>query len=146
MMATRLVDAEIESWGKYGEVLRSFILQRAAPGMPGGLEYPGPTREEVAFEGVIPRLSDEIRGREFNLGRFQPAQDYFRDHPGILDEIGLDNAQTSQILNFVNGERSILTIRNRVAARTGSLLPVNRVARYLEILEEIGWVRLERPR
>ncbi len=143
--ASRQVDAELESWSQYGEALRGFILQRAAPGVPGGFDLPGPTREELAFDAVIPRLSDEVRGQEFNMGRFQPAQDYFQEHSGILDEIGLDNAQTSQILNYINGERSILTIRNRVVARTGSPLSVSTVARYLEILEEIGWVRLERP-
>jgi hypothetical protein len=142
-----MVDTEIESWSRYGDALRNFILRRAAPGLPEGLDLPGPTAEELAFHEVVPHLSDEVRGREFNMGRFAPAQEYFRAHPGSLEELGLGNDETSQILNYVNGERSILTIRNRVMARTGSSsLTASRVARYLEILEEIGWVRLERTR
>jgi hypothetical protein len=145
--AARQVDAEIDSWSRYGDALRNFVLQRAAPDLPGGLDLPGPTAEELAFHEVVPHLSEEIRGREFNMGRFQPAQEYFRDHPGILAELALSNNETSQIMNYVNGERSVLTIRNRVMARTGSsALSVGQVARYLEILEEIGWVRLERTR
>jgi hypothetical protein len=144
--ASRLVDQELASWGAYGDALREFILQSASPGAPGGLDLPGPTAEEVSFDSVIPRLADEVRGQEFNMGRFQPALDYFRDHPGILDEIGVSSAQTSQILNHVNGERSVLTIRDRVFARTGGPLSVAQVARYLEMLDEIGWVELEGSR
>ncbi len=143
-LAARLVDAELESWGAYGDALRSFVLRRAAPGRAGGLQLPGPTAEDLAFDRVVPHLSEEIRGQVFNMGGYQPAQDFFRDHPGILEEIGLSNAQTAQIVSYVNGERSVLTIRNRVAARTGSPVSASQVARYLEVLEEIGWVRLER--
>jgi hypothetical protein len=144
--ASGRVDAELSSWNRYGDALRSFILQRAAPGSPGGMELPELTREELAFDDVVPHLSDEIRSREFNMGRYPPAQEYFREHPGILDEIGLSGGATSQIMNYVNGERSVLTIRDRVAAQTRSNITVMQVARYLEILEEIGWVRLEGPR
>ena len=77
------------------------------------------------------------------MGQFEPAQAYFRTHPGALEEIGLSNAQTQQILNYIDGDRSILTIRNRVAAWTGEDLSVTQVARYLELLEEIGWVELD---
>ena len=66
---------------------------------------PGPTAEERSFESQVPRLADAIRGQEFNMGRYGPAQDYFQDHPGILNEVGLSNAQTSQILNWINGKR-----------------------------------------
>ncbi|MBT8395662.1 MAG: M28 family peptidase [Gemmatimonadetes bacterium] len=144
--ATRLVDDELASWGAYGDALRGFVLQAAAPGLAGGLSLPEPTSEEASHASRIPRLAPGIRGQEFNMGRFQPAQDYFRDHPGILNEIGLTNAQTSQISNWVNGRRSILTIRDRVAAGTGQQIDVAQVARYLEILEEIGWVEIERSR
>ena len=77
------------------------------------------------------------------MGQFGPAQDYFREHPEALGEIGLSNAQTQQIMNYINGDRSILTIRNRVAGWTGEDLSVTQVARYVGILEEIGWVELE---
>ena len=40
----------------------------------------------------------------------------------------------------------VLTIRNRVAANTGADITVDQVARYLEILEAIGWVEMEGSR
>lgn len=141
--ATRLVDQEVASWGAYGDALRDFILRTAAPESSGGLELPGPSAEDLAYDRTIPRLAEGIRGQEFNLGQFEPAQSYFREHPGVLDEIGLSNAQTRQILNYINGDRSIFTIRNRVAAWTGEDTSVTQVARYVGILEEIGWVELE---
>jgi hypothetical protein len=92
---------------------------------------------------LVPRLADGIRGQEFNLGRFAGMQAFNREHPQALAELGLGRNQTTQILNFVNGERSVLTIRNRVAAWTGGDLSTNQVQAYLEILREVGWVVLE---
>ncbi|MFH1762996.1 MAG: M28 family peptidase [Gemmatimonadota bacterium] len=141
--ATQLVDRELASWEAYGDALRGFILRTAAPATSGGLALSEPDAEDLAWDRVAPRLAAGIRGLEFNMGQFGPAQAYFRTHPGALEEIGLSNAQTQQILNYINGDRSILTIRNRVAAWTGESLSVSQVARYLELLEEIGWVELE---
>ncbi len=140
--ATQLVDRELATWGAYGDGLRDFILKTAAPEIPGGLELSELSAEDLAHDRVIPHLAEGIRGQEFNLGRFEPAQNYFRENPGALAEIGLSNAQTQQIMNYINGDRSILTIRNRVAAWTGDDISVAQVASYLAILDEIGWVEL----
>ena len=141
--ATRMVEEEMGSWKIYGDALRAFILENAASGTPGGITLPRPTEEDLELERIVPRLADGIRGREFNLGQFGPAQDYFRDHPQALSDIGLANSQTSQILGYVNGDRSILAIRDRVAASTGVDLTATQVAQYLEVLQEIGWVVLD---
>ncbi len=137
------VDEAMESWADYRDALSAYILKVAARDTSGGLELPGPTAEDAGYDRVIPRLAEEIRGQVFNMGQYGPAQDYFREHPGVLGEIGLSNAQTSQIMNYVNGRRSILTIRNRVAGWTGEHISVDQVALYLGVLGEIGWVELE---
>jgi len=142
-LANRLLDGELASWNAYGEALRGFILETAGQGTAGGFQLPSPSSEDLGFQRVVPRLAPGIRGIETSMGRFGPAQAYFQEHPGILDEIGLDNAQTQQIMNFINGERSVFTIRNRVAAATGGDLSVAQVARYVDILAEIGWVEIE---
>ena len=95
------------------------------------------------MDRLVPRLADGIRGQEFNLGRFGGMLAFNREHPQALADLGLSRSQTTQILNFVNGERSVLTIRNRVAAWTGDDLSANQVQAYLEILREVGWVVLE---
>jgi len=140
--ASQLVEEELSSWGAYGKALRDFILEAAAGGTSGRVDLPGLSQEELAQDLVIPRLAAGIRGQQFNMGQFGPAQDYFREHPGILGEIGLSNAQTQQVMNYINGSRSILDIRNRVAGWTGETISVSQVARYVGILEEIGWVEL----
>jgi hypothetical protein len=140
--ARRLVDEELSSWDAYGESLEAFILEAADPGS-GRIEIPGPSREDRAFDQVVPRLGDGIRGQVFSMGNYEPAQNYFREHPGLLGEIGLSNGQTSMILNYVNGERSVLTIRNRVAARVGGEISPSQVSRYLEALSEFGWIEME---
>jgi len=141
--AREIVNGELERWEAYGEALRDFILVAGASEGQERVELPPPDPEAMEYLEVVPHLAPGIRGQEFNLGRFPPAQAYFRDHPDELEEIGLSNAQTRQIQSFVNGDRSVLTIRDRVAAWTGSELSVEQVARYLEILAEIGWVTLE---
>ncbi len=77
------------------------------------------------------------------MGRFDRAQSYFQEHPGILAELGITNAQTQLIQNYINGERSLLTIRDRIMGWTGEDLPLELLARYVEILQEIGWVEME---
>ena len=137
------VGGELASWQAYGDALREFLLARASLGVPGGIEIPGPSPEDLAFDRVVPRLAEGIRGREFNLGQYEPAQRYFQENPGALAETGLTNSQTQQILGFIDGQRSILTIRDRVVGWTGTDLSATQVARYLGILEEIGWVEMD---
>jgi hypothetical protein len=141
--ARALVDEEIASWDAYGEALEAFLLETAAAGGTGPLQIPEPSAAELAFDRVIPKLAPGIRGQEFNMGRYDRAQAYFQEHPGILRDVGVSNQQTQQIMNYVNGQRSVYTIRNRVAAQTGEDLTVDQVARYLEILEEIGWIEMQ---
>ncbi len=137
------VNEELAAWKAYGHALRDFILERASWGGAGGIEIPESSPEDLAFDGVVPVLARGIRGQEFSLGQYGPAQSYFQQNPGVLAEVGLSNSQTQQILGFIDGRRSVLTIRNRVAGWTGTDLSVTQVARYLTILEEIGWVDLE---
>jgi aminopeptidase YwaD len=141
--AVRQVDQELASWEAYGEGLRRFILQRAAPDVAGGLSLEGPSSSDLAYDRMVPRLAPGIRGQEFNMGRFDRAQSYFQEHPGILAELGITNAQTQLIQNYINGERSLLTIRDRIVGWTGEDLPLELLARYVEILQEIGWVVME---
>jgi hypothetical protein len=139
--ARGLVDEEMASWDAYGEALKAFLLEKASAA--GALQIPEPSAAELAFERVVPRLAPGIRGQEFNMGRYDRAQAYFQENPGVLNEVGLSNGQTQQILNYVNGRRSVFTIRNRVAAQTGEGITVDQVIRYLEILEEIGWIEMQ---
>ena len=138
-----MVSREVEEWAGYGDAMREFLLHAfvTGGGEPGlGASASG---EELELDRVVPRLADGIRGQEFSLGQFEGMVSFSREHPQAVSELGLSRAQTTQILNFVNGERSVLSILNRVAALTGEPLRGNQVRAYLEILQEVGWVVLE---
>jgi len=140
--AQEMVTKEVEEWGAYGEAMRGFILEAAALAKGEAVQAPTPSQKEGEMDRLVPRLAEGIRGQEFSLGRFAGMQAFNREHPEALAELELSRGQTTQILNFVNGERSVLTIRNRVAAWTGEDLSANQVMAYLEILEEVGWVEI----
>jgi aminopeptidase YwaD len=139
--AQEMVAREVERWQEYGRALETFVLASA-----GADAVPTPSGRETELDRVVPRLAPGIHGQEFSLGRFGRMQAYVQEHPDALDGLGLSRNQTTQILNFVNGERSVLTVRNRVAAWTGEELSLDQVVGYLDILEEVGWVVLSGSR
>jgi hypothetical protein len=136
------VEAEEEEWESYGEALARFLLTVARARGGSVLDLPGPTPEEVEQEGRVPRLPETIRSREFYLNRFGRMQEFTEAHPGRMEALGLSRGQTSQILNFIDGKRSIPVIRSRVEAWTGEPLSMDRLLDYLGILEEVGWVEI----
>ena len=140
--AEEVVSRELIRWQEYGDALRGFILAAATPGSGAPARPPQPTAEEREYEAVVPMLAPGIRGQEFNLGRFDRMQTFMEENPEAVQELGLSRGQTTQILNFVNGERSVVAIRNGVAAWTGEDLTVGQVADYLRILAEVGWLEL----
>jgi aminopeptidase YwaD len=142
--AEDMVAREMARWTEYGEALRGFILDAASPGIGGPAEAPAPAPEEPGYGRDVPRLAPGIRGQEFNLGGFDRMQAFLEGNPRAVQDLGLSRNQTTQILNFVNGERSVLAIRNGVAAWTGEELTTGQVADYLKILEEVGWVAMDR--
>jgi hypothetical protein len=112
----------------------------------GGPDHaPERSSEEVAARQPVPALAPGIRGQEFYLTRFDRMETYLQEHPDAVDQLGLSRNQTTQILNFINGERSVGEIRDRVAAWTGEPLTVDQVKGYLDILEAVGWVVVEAP-
>jgi hypothetical protein len=137
--AVEMVDAALVRWEEYGRALRGFILASAGPGAGEGTRM---STGEGEFEERVPRIAAGIRGREFNLGRFDRMQTFLTEHPAAVDDLGLTRSQTSEILNWVNGERSVQAIRNGVAAWTGTELTAKQVADYLEILRTVGWIEM----
>lgn len=69
-------------------------------------------------------------------------REFQREHRGAIDELGLSPSQTTQILNFVNGRRSLGEILNWVRGLTGEPLTLNQLRGYLEILRDVGWISL----
>lgn len=140
--AREMVDREARVWGAYGDALDRFVFQASvAHGAPARPPEPSPAREEARQR--TPRLAPGIRGREFYLARHDRMETYLEAYPEAVDALRLGREQTTQILNFIDGGRSVAEIRDRVAAWTGEPLTLEQVSGYLEILEEVGWVVVE---
>ena len=79
-------------------------------------------------------------GQKFSFNEHDPYSTYRQTHPEAFSELGLSSGQTRGILNFVNGQRSVTEIRNRVGAMAGDDLTVGQVVEYLRILHEVRWI------
>jgi hypothetical protein len=141
-VARARVEEELEAWGAYRRSLRDFVMARAGLAFPGEVSPPSLSPEEEAYGRIVPELAEGIRGQEFSFGRYSPAQEYLEARPEALEEMGLGRVETREIMGYIDGERSILEIRDRVVGALGVLLTVRQVARYVEFLEEVGWVEL----
>lgn len=134
------VEAE---WEAYGRALEGYLLQVAGARAGRLLECPEPSQTDREQAGRVPQLAEGIRSREFNLARYGPMMEFSRANPQAIHELGLSRSQTTQILNFTDGERSLPLIRGRVEAWTGESLSWDQLLRYLEILQEKGWITMK---
>jgi len=146
--ARTALENRIAQWQLYREGLTAQVLGYAQV-RAGRLGAPLPrvlpeTPAQRRYSTVIPDLHRDVKGTQFYLERSDGYRAYLEANPDALTELGLGPAQTRGILNFVNGQRSVSQIRNQVAAITGTELELERVAAYLDILEQMGWVVIRR--
>jgi aminopeptidase YwaD len=141
--ASLRVDARVAEWEAYGDALRSALLAAAQARGLTGVGIPSPTPEESLYLEVVPSLAPGIRSVETSLARHEPMQRWTEANPGVLEDLGLTRAQQSQILNFINGKRSLASILYWVRGVTGQDLALEQVTGYLRILEDVGWIVLE---
>jgi hypothetical protein len=141
--ARAAVDDRIAQWRLYYDAVTEQVVgaARVRAGRLGVPEpqapVPGPAESRFL---QVPDLAPDVKRQQFNLTRTDAYRAYMEEHPDALEEMGLERNQTSQILNFINGERSVAEIRNRVAALTGDELQSQQVWDYLQLLEAVGWI------
>ncbi|MBE3134212.1 MAG: M28 family peptidase, partial [Acidobacteria bacterium] len=142
--ARAAVNDRVQQWELYRAGLKNQVLGYAKLKAdrfkikPPVEAKPGPL--EVKLDAVVPAIHPDVRGREFSLGAAEAYAKHLKENPDALKKLGLTPAQASQILNFVNGRRSITKIRSAVSAVTGQEVPLQGVADYLALLKGIGWV------
>jgi len=141
--AAAAVDDRVTQWELYRNALHDQVmgygqLRAERMGVRGPtIVLPGP--QEQRYAEVVFDLHPDVRGQQFSLNGSQSYRSYQETNPNAIRDLGLNSAQTRQILNFLNGERSVTDIRNRVAAATRTDIDVEQVAGYLAILVEVGW-------
>jgi ribosomal 50S subunit-associated protein YjgA (DUF615 family) len=61
-------------------------------------------------------------------------------NPDALKKLGLTPQLANTLVNYVNGKRSVLRIRNCVVGETGRDVTLESVAAYIDVLKSVGWV------
>ena len=88
-------------------------------------------------------MAPGIRAVETSLNRYGRMQTYMQEHPDAVEALGLSRGQTSQIQNFIDGNRSVTEILYWVRGMTGEELSLEQLQGYLRILDEVGWITLQ---
>jgi aminopeptidase YwaD len=138
--AKRLLDQRVQQWELYRTGLESQVagyskvkgLASSRPAQAGALEK--------KYASAYPAIHPSVRGTMFSLAAHEAYTTHIKANPDALKELGLTPQSANTVLNYVNGKRSITTIRRYAAAETGLDLPLEAVAGYLELLRTVGWV------
>jgi hypothetical protein len=106
-----------------------------------------PQRNEAAH--LVPTRNTEIRG-PINFFRPQYGRDWMTqklDDHQFVDKVRLarfGHYYLYETLNFVNGQRNVTKIQERVAAEYG-LAPLDEIVEYFQLLEKAGVISLNKP-
>jgi hypothetical protein len=142
--AKTLLANRIAQWALYRVALRSqldgYAKVRATPLALKVVPAPVVDPLEKQYGAVVPSIDPGVKGREFSLQTNERYAAYLKEHPDTLKALGLTPPLASTVLNYVNGRRSIVSIRNAVVAETGQDVPLSAVAGYLDLLKAVRWV------
>lgn len=140
-----LVSAGAELWRTYGEELQGLI-QKATALRAAALRLPLPAKPaliplERRYDAVRPALSESVRGMEFRVEMNAKYRDYLKAHPDALKDIGLDPAQRHALMDYVDGRRSLTTIRDRAESETSTDIPLDKAVKYFELLKSVDYIK-----
>ena len=138
------LDNHIQQWDLYTKSLKSQLLGyakiKAKQLKVKAPKEDKPSSQEKKYSKIIPSIHPEVKGKEFRLTRNRSYTEYLREHPDFLKDLQLNRSQTGAILNFINGKRSITTIRNWVTAETDREISFETLVGYLDVLKSLNWV------
>lgn len=143
--AQSLVQNRVEQWRAYGKSLGAQIVSygqlRAKELKIPSLQPTAPDKLERQYANVVPSLHPDVKGKEFSLESSDRYKKYLDKNPDVLKTLSLDMSQRRFILNYINGKRSTVAIRNAAVAETGRDLDFSDLIKYLEFLKAVGWVQ-----
>ncbi len=96
--------------------------------------------EEIAAGRLVPVRTDKMRGYFNGFEFYQKIRELLETKklPPAFNQLGRADFE---VRNFIDGQRSILDIRNAVSAEYGPV-PVKAVKDYLELLQNMEYVRI----
>jgi aminopeptidase YwaD len=142
--AQMLLGNRLEQWELYRAALRSQVTsyarlrngqfaRRAQATLP-----PDPLQKK--YERSVPVIDPAVKGQDFSLAANERYTAYVKDHPDAVKTLGLTPSLSNTILQYINGKRTVVAIRNAVVAETGQDVTLASVAGYIELLRTVKWV------
>jgi len=142
--ARSAVDARLRQWDSYARAMETQVVgsagSRAAQLCVQPPAQPQPDDWQRRQQTVIPAVAPSVRGRQFDLAGHEKYQQAVKASPELLKKLGLSRQQSTAILNYVNGRRSVAEICDCVAAELDEDVPRQAVADYLEFLRSVDWL------
>ncbi len=142
--ARQAVDAKLRQWDLYRTALRTQVAAyanaRAAQLNTTTPVEPKADELQEKHGRIVPAVAASVKGREFDLSRYEKYQQYLKEHPDAMKSLGITSRQAMTILNYVNGRRSIEEICTCVAGDLDEDVPPKGIFGYLELLKSVGWV------
>ncbi len=143
--ARGLVAAHARQWELYGASLerqiREFAAYRAAALKTKAPSIHALTAEEKKDGAAVPALAPDVKGKEFSLEGSERYRKYAEAHPDAVKGLKLGMSQRRSVLNYIDGHRTLATIRNWVEVETGAEVEFKEFLRYIDFLKAAGWIR-----
>jgi aminopeptidase YwaD len=96
------------------------------------------TEDEIGASKLVPVRTDKMKGYFNGYEFYMKLREMKVTPPGLM--LGRSD---SEVRNFIDGKRSILEIRNAVAAEYNPVA-VKAVQNYVKLLEQMGYVKIEK--
>ena len=142
--AKSVLDTRERQWESYAATLRTHVLQyaraRAEQLRTQAPVETQPDEWQQKYQAVIPAVAPAIKGQQFDLATHDKYQQAVKAHPEVLKGLALSRQQSTAILNYVNGRRSVAEICDSVAADLDENVRRESVVGYLELLRSVEWL------
>ncbi|MFO7734426.1 MAG: M28 family peptidase [Candidatus Aminicenantes bacterium] len=144
--ARRDVAAHLDQWKLYGAGLESQVRKSAAA-RAGELKVKAPTERAVTAEekrsgSSVPALAPDVKGREFQLESSDRYKKFAEANSEALKALMITPAQRRAVLNYIDGRRTLSTIRSWVEAETGTDLAFADLLSFIHALADISYCNL----
>jgi Peptidase family M28 len=143
--ARAIVAAHVRQWEIYGASLERQVKDYAAF-RATALKVKAPavrtlTPEEKKAGAFVPGLSPDVKGKEFTLEQSERYRNYVKEHPDAVKVLKLSPPGRRIVLNYIDGRRTLTTIRRSAEAETGTEIDFKDLAAYIDFLRAVGWIR-----
>ena len=137
--ARALVNQRIHQWELYRSGLRNQVLgyARLKAGQP---VIPGADAAQAKYRAIIPAFDPAVKGKLFSLDANEQYAKYVKEHPDMAKALGLTRQQAATLVNYINGKRSVIEIRDAAVAEMDEDIPWAAVLAYLELLKTVKWI------